>query len=197
VRPPASGRWTVTADAGDAATLSVFTGAQPTPASAIGCVDRQGPAPLMLPVPAKKGRLLWVRVGADRPVPGATAQLHFRRAIAGDRLDGGACLPNTVPAAVGGGYSGPAAVKRANKFRTVLLRMRVRNGPLCGAQLQLEGPKGQIYARGTAGRVRGTERVSLQRVRKLRRGRYRLRVDAVGIAAIRNKVPSSLTFRLR
>jgi hypothetical protein len=197
VRPPSNGRWTFTADGGDAATLSVFTGAQPTPASAVGCVDRQGPAPLMLPVPAKKGRLLWVRVGTDRPVPGATAQLHLRRAIAGDRLDGGACLPSTVPAAVGGAYLGPAAVKRANKFRTLLLRMRVRNGPLCGAQLQLEGPKRQIYARGTAGRVRGTESVSLQRVRKLKRGRYRLRVDAVGVAAIRNKVPSSLTFRLR
>jgi hypothetical protein len=197
VRPPKGGRWTFTADGGEAASLSVFTGAKPTPASAIGCVDRQGPAALMLPVTAKKGRLLWVRVGTDHPGAGATAQLHLRRAIAGDRLDGGACLPSTVPPAVGGGYVGPAAVKRANKSRALQLRMRVTNGPLCGARLQLEGPKGQIYARGTVGRVRGTERVVLQRVRKLRRGRYRLRVDAVGVAAIRNKVPSSLTFRLR
>jgi hypothetical protein len=151
----------------------------------------------MLPVQAKKGRLLWVRVGTDRPAPGATAQLHLRRAVAADRLDGGACLPSTTPATVAGGYVGPTAVKRANKNRTVLLRMRVRNGPLCAAQLQLEGPKGKIYARGTAGRVRGTESVRLQRVRKLTRGLYRLRVDALGVAAIRNKVPSSLTFRLR
>jgi hypothetical protein len=197
VRPPSGGRWTFTADGGDAATLSVFTGARPTPASAIGCVDRQGPAPLVLPVPAKKGRLLWLRIGTDRPVSGAAAQLRFRRSIAGDRLDGGACLPSTSRAAVGGGHLGPGMVKRANRSRTVQLRMRVRNGPLCAAQLALVGPGQQIYARGTAGIVRGTQRVSLPRVRKLKRGRYRLRVDALGIAAIRNGVPSSLTFRLR
>jgi hypothetical protein len=75
--------------------------------------------------------------------------------------------------------------------------MRVRHGPLCGARLRLAGPKGKTYARGIAGIVRGTQRVSLQRVRKLKRGRYRLRVDALGVAAIRTKIPSTLTFRLR
>lgn len=197
VRPPSTGRWTFTADGGDAATLSVFTGAHPTPGSAVGCVDRQGPAPMVLPVPATKGRLLWVRIGTDRPVSGSIAQLRFRRAIAGDRLDGGACLPSTARPAVSGDLAGPARAKRANRSPTILLRLQVRNGPLCGARLTLEGPNGKIYARASAGVVRGTQLVGLQRVRKLRRGLYRLRVDALGIAAIRNQVPSTLTFRLR
>jgi hypothetical protein len=197
VRPPRAGRWTFAAYGADAGTLSVFTGAQPTEPSALGCVDRQGPGPLVLPVPAKKGRLLWVRIGTDGPAAGATAQLRFRRAIPGDRLDGGACLPSTTRPAVGGGFTGPGTAKRANGRRTMVLRMRVRNGPLCDVQLALVGPKGQIYARGAAGVVRGTQRVSVTRVRKLKRGRYRLRVEARGIAAIRFPVPSSLTFRLR
>ena len=161
VRPPSTGRWTFTADGGDAATLSVFTGAHPTPDSAVGCVDRQGPGPLVLPIPAKRRKLLWVRIGTDRPVAGAVAQLRFRHAIAGDRLDGGACLPSIARPSVGGGLVGPAAVKRAGRSRTMVLRLRVRNGPLCGAQFTLTGPKGQTYARGIAGIVRGTQRVGL------------------------------------
>src|SRR4051794_16314227 len=93
VRPPSTGRWTFAADGTDAGTLSVFTGARPTPSSAVGCVDRQGPGPMVLPVRAKRNRLLWVRIGTDRPVAGSVAQLRFRRAAAGDRPDGGACLP--------------------------------------------------------------------------------------------------------
>jgi hypothetical protein len=197
VRPPSSGRWTFMADGEDAATLSVFTGGHPTAKSLVGCVDRQGPAPMVLPVPAKKRRLLWVRIGTDRPVSGSSVQLRLRRAIRGDRADGGACLPSTTRATVSGGLSGPASARRANRLRSIVLRMRVRHGPLCGARLRLEGPKGKTYARGIAGIVRGTQRVSLQRVRKLKRGRYRLRVDALGVAAIRTKIPSTLSFRLR
>jgi hypothetical protein len=197
VRPPSTGRWTFTADGTDAATLSVFTGAHPTPASAVGCVDRQGPGPMMLPVPATKRRLLWVRIGTDRPVSGAISQLRFRHAIPGDRLDGGACLPSTTRPTVGGGLVGSAAVKRAGRSRTIVLRVRVRHGPLCSAAFTLTGPKGKTYARGLAGIVRGTQRVGLRRIRKLKRGRYRLHVDALGVGAIRNPVRSTLTFRLR
>jgi hypothetical protein len=39
--------------------------------------------------------------------------------------------------------------------------------------------------------------VALQRIRRLKRGRYRLKVDALGVGAIRNPVPSTLRFRLR
>jgi len=197
VRPPSAGRWTFSADGADAGTLSVFTGARPTPASALGCVDRQGPGQLVLPVPAKKRRLLWVRIGTDRPVAGSVAQLRFRHAIAGDRLDGGACLPSVVRPSVGGSLIGPRAVKRAGRTRTMLLRVRVKNGPLCAARFSVRGPNGGTYARGIAGIVRGTQVVSVRRIRKLRRGLYRLKVDALGVGAIRNPVPSTLTFRLK
>jgi hypothetical protein len=197
VRPPSSGRWTFTADGSEASTLSVFTGARPAPDSAVGCVDRQGPAPLVLPVPAKKHKLLWVRVGTDRPVGGSVARLRFRRAIPGDRLDGGACLPSVVRPSVGGSLIGPRATKRANRSRIVVLRLRVRHGPLCAARLTLQGPKHATFARAIAGVVRGTQRVGLERIRRLRRGLYRLKVDALGVGAIRSPVPSTLTFRLR
>jgi hypothetical protein len=197
VRPPRSGRWTFSVDGADAGTLSVFTGGHPTPNSVLGCVDRQGPGPLVLPVRAKKRRLLWVRVGTDRPVSGAAAQLRLRRAIAGDRADGGACLPSITRPSVGGGLVGPASVKRQGRTRTLVLRLRVKHGPLCVAGLHLTGPKGRTYARGLAGIVRGNERVALRRIRRLKRGRYRLKVDALGVGAIRSPVRSTLTFRLR
>jgi hypothetical protein len=197
VRPPSSGRRKFTADGTDASTLSVFTSARPTPGSALGCVDRQGPGPMVLPVPAKKRRLLWVRIGTDRPVSGSVAQLRFRHAVRGDRADGGACLPSINRPSVGGGLVGPRAVKRAGTGRTIVLRLRVRHGPLCAARLTLTGPKGHTYARGLAATVRGTQRVGLQRIRRLKRGSYRLHVDALGVGAIRTKVPSTLRFRLR
>lgn len=197
VRPPRSGRWTFSLDGADAGALSVFTGGHPTPDSALGCIDRQGPGPLVLPVRATKRRLLWVRVGTDRPVSGATAQLHFRRAIAGDHVDAGACLPSISRPSVGGSLIGPRSARRLGRTRTLVLRLRVKHGPLCAAILRLTGPRGHTYARGVAGIVRGTQSVALQRIRRLKRGRYRLKVDALGVGAIRNPVPSTLRFRLR
>jgi hypothetical protein len=196
IRPPSAGRWTFSADGADAGTLSVFTGAHPTPNSALGCVDRQGPGPLVLPVPAKKRRLLWVRIGTDRPVAGSVAQLRFRRAIAGDRLDGGACLPSVVRPSVGGSLIGSRAVRRAGRSRTMLLRVRVKHGPLCGARFSLQGPRRVTYARGIVGIVRSSQVISVRRIRKLKRGSYRLKVDALGVGAIRIPVRSTLTFRL-
>jgi hypothetical protein len=152
---------------------------------------------MVLPVPAKARRLLWVRIGTDQPVNGSVARLRFRRAIAGDRLDGGACLPSISRPSVAGGLVGSPSAKRGNRSRAVVLRLRVRNGPLCSARFTLSGPNGKTFARGAAGVVRGTQRVFLTRVRKLRRGRYRLHVDALGVGAIRNAVRSTLTFRLR
>jgi hypothetical protein len=197
VRPPSSGRWTFTADGGDAATLSIFTGARPTPNSVVGCVDRQGPGPMVLPVPARRKRLLWVRIGTDRPVNGSLAQLRFRRAVRGDRPDGGACLPSVVRPRVSGRLVGPASVRRQGRSRTLLLSLRVSHAPLCGAQFTLTGPKGRTYARGTAGIVRSSQVIGVVRLRKLRRGSYRLHVDSLGVGALRGAVPSTVTFRLR
>jgi len=121
----------------------------------------------------------------------------MRKAIRGDRLDGGACLPSVAGPSVRGTFVGPRKAKRAGRARTMLMRLTVTHGPLCGAHLTLTGPKGYTYARGIAGVVRGTQLVGVQRVRKLKRGRYRLKIDALGVGAIRNPVPSTLTFRLK
>jgi hypothetical protein len=197
VRPPSTGRWTFSADGGDAATLSVFTGSRPTTNTLVGCVDRQGPGPMVLPVSAKRKRQLWVRVGTDRPVGGSVAQLRFRHAIPGDRLDGGSCLPSISRPRVSGRLVGGATVRGQNRGRTLLLRLRVTHAPLCGARFTLTGPKGKTYARGTAGIVRSSQVIGVTRFRKLRRGTYRLEVDSLGVGALRNRVPSTVRFRLR
>ena len=197
VRPPSSGRWTFSADGGDAATLSIFTGSRPTPASLVACVDREGPGPIVLPVPARRKRQLWVRIGTDRPVGGSIAQLRFRHAVRGDRADGGACLPSTARPRVGGRLIGAARVRAQNRGRTILFRLRVSHAPLCGARFTLTGPKGAAYARGTAGIVRSSQVIGVTRFRKLHRGLYRLKVDSLGVGALRNPVPSTVRFRLR
>ena len=197
VRPPRTGRWTFTADGGDAATLSVFSGARPRAATLVGCVDRQGPGPLVLPVRARGRRVLWVRIGTDRPVSGSKAQLRFGPAAAGDRLDGGACLPSVARPKVSGSLIGPASVRGQDRGRTLLLRVRVAHAPLCGASFTLTGPKGRVFARGSAGIVRGRQIIAVTRFRKLRRGVYRLQVDSLGVGALRARVPSSVRFRLR
>src|SRR4029077_17212688 len=101
------------------------------------------------------------RVGTDRPVAGSVAQLRFRHAIPGDRLDGGACLPGVVRRSVSGALIGTHALKRAGRLRTLLLRLKVAHGPLCGANLTLTGPKGQTYARGSAGIIRGAASIGV------------------------------------
>lgn len=197
VRPPSSGRWTFIADGGDAATLSVFSGARPTAAGVVGCVDRQGPGPMVLPVPAGRSRRLWVRIGTDRPVPGSVAQLRLRRALPGERPDGGACLPSVVSPRVSGRLIGAATVRSQGRGRSILFRLKVSHAPLCGARFTLIGPRGRTYARGTAGIVRARQVIGVTRIRRLRRGTYRLGVDSVGVGALRNRVPSTLMFRLR
>jgi hypothetical protein len=121
----------------------------------------------------------------------------MRKAIRGDRADGGACLPSVLEPAVSGTFAGPRAVKRAGKARIMLMRLKVKHGPLCGARFTLTGPKGFTYARGAAGIVRASQVVGVTRIRKLKRGLYRLKIDALGVGAIRNPVPSTLTFRLK
>ena len=142
--PPAEhGRWTFSADGGDAATLSVFTGAHPTPNSVLGCVDRQGPGPMVLPVPAKKRACSGC--GRHRPSgAGSLAQLRFRRAARATARR--RRLPAERPApACQRRLIGPAR-SSAGKSRTLLMRLG-KHGPLCGAQLTLTGPKADVRPR--------------------------------------------------
>jgi hypothetical protein len=198
--PSRTGRWTATLDADEAGSLAIFAGgrANPDPDGFVGCVDREGPGDLMLPLRARKGRPLWIRVGTDRPAFESTATVTLRRFRRGDSESGGACLGDPRSRLGGRLTGGTRNVKRRNRFRGLVISTTVARGPLCDARFRLIGPRKRVYARGEEDVVRGRgQRVKLRRTRKLRKGRYRLRVDAAGYARLRVAVPSSVKFRLR
>jgi hypothetical protein len=196
VRPPKSGRWTVTATGADVGSLAVFAGALPTEQGFRDCVDRDGPGPLVLPVAARRARQLWIRVGTDRPRSGAKAGLRFRRSAGGDVASGGGCLASTRPSVAGRLAAGPAAARVRSRSRSIALVVRVSRGPVCNARLRVVGPKGRVYGSAAAVTLRGTRIVLVRRTRPLVPGRYRLKVDAAGLARRRIPIPSSVIFRL-
>jgi hypothetical protein len=196
--PRRTGTWALTASGAYASALSVFAGGKrPSTTSATDCIDREGGGLLRLRFRARKGRSLWVRVGADRPPGWARASLRFAPARAGDVRSGGACLGARSPR-IGGRFTAPGATaKSRNAFRSVALWVTVRRGPVCAARLELIGPGGHVYARGEVPALRArTNFVRVRRVRRLVRGRYRLKVESAGLAGVRSRVPSSLSFRL-
>lgn len=198
VKPRTAGDWTVAAVGEQAASLSVFAGATPRATALRGCVDRDGPGPLVLPVKLRSRATVWVRVGTDRPGPESEAQLIFRPRTRGDRESGGGCLGAAKPRLSGGPASSSRQAKVLGRTRGFELSLRVARGPVCAARIELVGPSGVVYARGGALALRGSgERVVLRRVRRLRRGLYRLRVEHAGLGGVRRRVPSTVLFRLK
>jgi hypothetical protein len=194
---PKGGRRTITVDGAQAGSISVYTGRRPSSQSQLDCVDREGSGPLELPVRLKRRKLYWLRVGTDRPAEDAIARVNVRPPEPGDTRSGGGCLPKTRSQIGGQLLDGALPVKRRNRQRTLTLGMRVTRGPVCSARLELRGPKNRVYARGDVPILRGKgQRVVLRRTRKLVRGRYRLRVQARGLAGVRTTVRSKMTVRL-
>jgi len=197
VVPRRSARLTFTVTGGHATSLAVFRGAKPLPDGFAGCVDREGPGPLMLPVRAEGGRSLWARIGMDRPDIGARATIHVRRSLRTDTESGGSCAGAQNPV-VSGRLLGARTAAARNATRSLTFRFRVSRGPVCDARLTLTGPRGRVYARGRVAALRGRgQLVELPRVRRLARGRYRLRVEGAGLARVRTPVTSTVEFRLR
>ena len=178
-------------------------GRSPEASQLLGCVDRDGPGALVLPVRARTRAPLWVRLGTDRPSPESEALAHLppraarRRRVrrrlpaAGDRLD-----------------AGRAAARRASSRRVKLLS-RTRVVRAVAARLRRPGLRRAHRAarpgrhlRTRAARCRRCagrgQLVLLPRVRRLRaralppahRGRAASR-------GIRRRVPSTVLFRLR
>ena len=196
VRPRATGVWTIRATGPHVAALSAFAGRRPDSRRFRGCVDRDGPGSLVLPVRARRRQWLWIRVGTDRPPPGAGAQLRFARAARGDEESGGGCLASARPL-VRGGLAGASTVRARNRERALVVSLSARAGPVCAARLELVGPRGRVYARGQAETIdRTPQLVRLRRVRRLVRGRYRLRIEAAGLGGIRVNVRSRVAFNL-
>ncbi|HEV2812036.1 MAG TPA: hypothetical protein VGW10_02190, partial [Solirubrobacteraceae bacterium] len=141
---------------------------------------------------------VWIRVGADRTSPEASASLTFRAGVRGDAESGGGCLAAARPQVRGGPARSSRRAKQLNRIRSFELSLRVVRGPVCAAHIELRGPGGVSYARGDVAAVRGRgQLVLLPRVRRLRRGPYRLRIEAAGLGGIRRPVPSTVLFRLR
>lgn len=197
-RVPRTGAWTVTVAGSQASALTVFAGTRPHTRGFRGCVDRAGPGSLVLPLRARRRQTLWIRVGTDRTPPGAQAQILFDRSTPRDEESGGGCLASENPRISGRLASGSSMRKVLNRSRSIALSVNVTRGPVCAATLELVGPKRRVYATGTAAKLRGRgQSVYLRRTRRLVRGRYRLRVEASGLAGVRGHVRSTLAFGVR
>ena len=192
-----TGRFAFTASGFNAGALAVFSGNRPSARRLLGCVDREGQGQLVLPARIRKGRWYWVRIGTDRPNPGATVKLGVRRAGRRDKLSGGSCLGAARPLVRGELLGAPVARMR-NRTRRLSVRLRTSKGPVCQARMELVGPKGRTYARVSVFNVSGSGQVvSLRRTRRLARGRYVLKMNGAGLAGVRTAIRTRVSFTLR
>ena len=197
IKAPRTGRVTFSARGYYAGSLAVFSGRRPSSRGLLGCVDREGKGPLVLPVRVRKGRWLWARIGTDRPALEATVRLSVRRTTSRDRLSGGSCLGAVRPL-VRGELIGAPVVKERNRTRRLSVRVRVSGGPVCQARMALIGPKGRTYGRASVFNVSGAGQVvSLRRTRRLVRGRYVLKTKGAGLAGVRTAIRTRVAFTLR
>lgn len=192
------GPWTLSVVGDVVGEISVFAGTTPRSSTLLGCIDREGPGPLVLPVRVRTRKAVWVRIGVDRAGPEARASLSWRRRVRGDARSGGGCLASPNSQVRGGPARKTRSVRQHGRRRSFELRLRVLRGPVCAARIELRGPGGLTYARGDVPAVKGRGRlVLLPRVRRLRKGLYRLRIEAAGLAGVRRRVPSTVLFRLK
>ena len=197
VLPSRSGDRVVTVNGRYASSLAVYRGTRPSLRNAVGCVDREGPGTLVLPVRARAHHSLWIRVGTDRAPTRARARGSIAAARGRVVPSGGGCLAGIDPRVSGAlvGRPAPAALRRS---RTLMFSLRVRRGPLCSPHLTLVGAGGRVYARGVPGDLAtGRQTVTLMRIRKMRRGSYRLRIAATGVGRRAIHVRSGVAFRVR
>lgn len=198
VKPSRIGRHTFTVLGEQVGDLSVFAGSTPKASQLLGCVDREGAGALVLPVRLRTRQPLWVRLGTDRPAPESEAVVSFRRSVRGDAESGGGCLASPSPRVSGGPARSSRRVRQLGRTRSFELSLRAAGGPVCAARIELRGPGGLTYARGEVAALRGSPQlVLLPRARRLRKGLYRLRIEANGLGGIRRRVPSTVLFRLR
>ena len=196
IRATESGRRIVSVSGRRVASLSVYRGEKPTARNQLGCVDREGNGPLTLPVLAKRRKMLWVRIGTDRPADNSRAQVRVRRPRPGERRSGGGCL-SKLRSSVTATLAQTLPLKRRNSLREVALSVRVSRGPVCRAELELVGPRKRVYARGSRAILRGGgEVVGLRRVRRLVPGRYRVRVEGAGFVGTRKDIPAKSDLRM-
>jgi hypothetical protein len=213
--PTRPGPRLITANGGEAATLTVFTGRQPTADNVLDCVDRAGGGALQMLVEARAGKPLWIRIGTDDPPAGSSATLRIDPGNGAFVVDGGPGGFDPTAFGPGGGLpaecdradaskaslSGPrlnATVKQLGRRSVLTLGATVKKGPLCDVDARLVGPRGKVYASGRSIRLGGgRRRVRLTRTRRLTKGSYSLQVTALdGLGnpvRVRSSVKAKLT----
>jgi hypothetical protein len=203
----------ISVEGGDAATLTVFAGASPTPGNALDCVNRVGHGQMQMSVPVRKRQPLWIRIGTDRPPDQSSATLTIAPGAGAFVVDGGPGGSDPTTGGPGGGFPDDCAkgdaqragitgarfggkVKQLNRRGAVALPLTLKSGPVCDVQIDLVGPGGRTYAVARTLRLKsGKRRVRLQRVDRLRRGGYHLRVT--GLSQLGDLVPVKSTLRGR
>ena len=157
-----------------------------------------------LRVRTKKRQTLWVRIGTNEARSGALLRIAdgARRPV----VDGGPGGFDPTPGGAGGGLPracDSAAAERARvrggvkrQRRAIALRLRTSGSSACDARLTVVGPGGDIYARARVRRLAGRQTIRLRPERRLKRGRYRLKVRARsqlgGLADVRTRVSGRL-----
>src|SRR4051794_363439 len=212
-KPSHSGRLLVSLRSGLGSTLSVYSGRLPTQANELDCVDRATFGRLEMNVPARKGRTLWIRVGADNPHSGSREKLRIENGRGQIVVHGGPGGFDPTTGGPGGGLPASCSQSHPERARVsgslggsaagfnargvIALRIAVRRAAICDVQADLLGPKGRVYASGIGGRLSGRATLRLQRTRRLGRGAYRLRITAVDYLGRRVNVRSTVRGRLR
>jgi hypothetical protein len=214
VVPARAGPRLVSASGDDAATLTVFAGPVPRQGNALDCVNRTGRGALELLVQGKRQRPLWIRVGTDDPAQNSSAGLRVADGAGAVVVDGGAGGSDPTPGGPGGGLppdcdradarragvGGPrlgGKVKQLNRRRSLGLTIVLKRGPVCDVEARLLGPRGRVYAKARAIRIKGgRRRITLRRTGKLAKGNYRLQVIALSRLGDRVSVRSSVKGKL-
>jgi hypothetical protein len=213
--PRTSGTRLITVRGIGVSTLTVFSGESPRYWNALDCVNRASYGKLQMRVSARARRPLWIRLGSDRPSDRAGAKVRVTTGRRTEVVDGGPGGWDPTTGGPGGGLpaacerselrrarvSGPrlgGTAKSLNRRKTVALRVKVRRRPVCDVELELRGPGGQTYAEGREVWLKkGRRRLRLQRVRRLVKGRYRLRVTAASELGGYDRVRTRVRGRLR
>ena len=195
----------------DTASVSITTVGD----NVVDCVNREGKGDLQLNLPVRRGRTVWIRIGAEETLGDEDVDVTVRDGTGAVVVDGGPGGFDPTPYGPGGGLpadcdvadvtasriSGPrvrARVRAFNRRPLVPVRVRVRGDAVCAARLRLYGPRGRIYAETTIVRLKPKRQtVELPRKRAFRPGSYRLQVDGADLRGRPAKVRGRVTWRIR
>jgi hypothetical protein len=212
--PGRSGKRLIKVTGSRVSTLTVFSGTRPTADNVLDCVNREGRGSLQMVAPARRRTPLWIRLGTERSLDAAQADLSVSDGSRATVIDGGpggfdptsggpaggfpeACLRAQVERARVSGprLRGPAGA--LNRFRRIPFKLVVRGASVCDAEVSLFGPRGRLYAQGRVLRLTGRRVVRLPRLRTIVDGTYRLRVRGVSAVGTRVRIRGGVRGRLR